>query len=467
MAIPSFEELLYQQNHGLGMPGDDQAGGEAAPIGLGNPPPQFAAPPSAMPPGPPGPPGPPATGGSWNDAIAGQRNALMGMGLGMLGGGWRGGMAGFAAGAPIDERARAQAAQLQQHRLDQAQAQANADRAFALQSAPQIVKVKGLFGDEIMIRDPRTGELKPYTGPGAGGSASGVSPDVGKYDETGVDNDYLEEVRKRYGSPIAEGVKAMAEGRLPSAGFGAIKQLAPLTTRYKQGFDATAYLLHLQSEKAFQPGGKYFEKVRALEQAGQHGNQLWDLGEKLGGTNLLPSSVGGGLLNQGLQAMRGAGGSPEAAQYQSDLSEYQRLAGLIGQEMVTAAKSGSDVKAAREIQASLSNARTPAERHGALKAAFDYLEGAHQALEETRSRSFTGLRPLLSPETQSRYDRILQYREGAPASSGAAPSSGATAPGGGSTGAPARSGVGTPPRPRPGMKIQTRGNQWREVPDNG
>jgi len=71
-------------------------------------------------------------------ALTGRSNSLIGLGLGLLSpsnplrgqSSWGQGLEGFQAGAQIDARTAAAAAQLKQHRADQARAQANSDRSF-------------------------------------------------------------------------------------------------------------------------------------------------------------------------------------------------------------------------------------------------------------------------------------------------------------------------------------------------
>src|SRR5262249_13264890 len=157
----------------------------------------------------------------------------------------------------------------------QAIANSLAERKFEFMrqqaNQPQIVKTKGLLGEETQLYDPITRKLTPLTGgPGVGGPGGAPAPVGENYDDNGVDKAYLEAVRKKYGDEVANSVQAMSEGRMPTAGFGAIKPLVPLAARYKQGFDASTYLQHLQAEKAFQPGGKYAEKARAINQATMH-----------------------------------------------------------------------------------------------------------------------------------------------------------------------------------------------------
>src|SRR5262249_8756675 len=63
----------------------------------------------------------------WGDAFSANRNALVGMGLGMLGGGWAGGMKGYESGAGLDEQAAARMLQARQQaaQLDLQRAQLN------------------------------------------------------------------------------------------------------------------------------------------------------------------------------------------------------------------------------------------------------------------------------------------------------------------------------------------------------
>ena len=71
-------------------------------------------------------------------ALTGRSNSLIGLGLGLLSpsnplrgqSGWSQALEGFQAGAQLDARTAAAAAQLKQHRADQARAQANSDRSF-------------------------------------------------------------------------------------------------------------------------------------------------------------------------------------------------------------------------------------------------------------------------------------------------------------------------------------------------
>jgi len=76
---------------------------------------------------------------SLGDAFTSRSNSLIGLGLGLLApsnplrgqSSWGQALEGFQGGAQIDARTAAAAAQLKQHRADQARAQDNADRAFA------------------------------------------------------------------------------------------------------------------------------------------------------------------------------------------------------------------------------------------------------------------------------------------------------------------------------------------------
>jgi len=453
MAVPSFEELFNQQQQG----GLGDASGW--PLGAGEMPPQQ--PPLQQPPAYPQqlaqmapPPAPTGGLGNFNDALASRSNTMIGMGLGMMGGGWAGGAKGFAAGAPVDERMAAAKLAQQQHAAALAQNEAHFQRSQALAEAPQVVHVKGLFGDEIMLRDPRSGKLTPYSGGGAGGVAGS---DEGTYDEKGFDRGYLDAVRKKYGSEIAKSVETMAAGRMPASGFGTMKQLIPLASRYNQNFNPADYVLHLAAEKSFIPGGRNADKVRAINQAIEHASGAWDISEKLGGVPI--GGTVGGILNRGYQEYQQMT-SPEHA---GNVAEYGRLATGLANEMIAAAKggSGSDVKMAHEAVDALNSAKSPAERQAAIRGSLRFLQGAHHALEQSREagrRSGFEMSPLLSEENQARIDRI------APAASGGTAAAGSGAqPVAGQTGAPSQQ---PPAAAAPGMKWQHNADftKWRQVP---
>jgi len=83
-------------------------------------------------------------------AVTGRSNSLIGLGLGLLSpsnplrgqSSWGQALEGFQGGAQIDARTAAAAAQLKQHRADQARAQANADRAFARSGETDFQKIQ-------------------------------------------------------------------------------------------------------------------------------------------------------------------------------------------------------------------------------------------------------------------------------------------------------------------------------------
>jgi len=87
---------------------------------------------------------------SLGDAFTSRSNSLIGLGLGLLApsnplrgqSSWGQALEGFQGGAQIDARTAAAAAQLKQHRADQARAQANADRAFARSGETDFQKIQ-------------------------------------------------------------------------------------------------------------------------------------------------------------------------------------------------------------------------------------------------------------------------------------------------------------------------------------
>ena len=87
---------------------------------------------------------------SLSDAFTSRSNSLIGLGLGLLApsnplrgqSSWGQALEGFQGGAQIDARTAAAAAQLKQHRADQARAQANADRAFARSGESDLDKIQ-------------------------------------------------------------------------------------------------------------------------------------------------------------------------------------------------------------------------------------------------------------------------------------------------------------------------------------
>jgi hypothetical protein len=281
-----------------------------------------------------------------------------------------------------------------------------------LQEAPQFHTLKGPMGETPGTVDRTTGVFTPQAGAGGGAGLSGAVPE--NYNEQGVDENYLNAVRQQYGNEAASEVKAMAEGRMPTGGFGAPKQYGPLVNRYKQGFDATKFATHLQTEKNFQPGGKDSDKLRAVDQGVTHVTQAWDLSERIGGINAVGGGTPGAMANKLYQGWKTLG--PGTEQMQSDLKEYSQLVDKIGNELVAASKgaSQSDVAQARRILEDLKAAQTPAERRGAFKGAIDFLHGSHEALERKRETGYDQgyqMRPLLQPKITEAMEKIRAHRE--------------------------------------------------------
>src|SRR5215831_10547084 len=107
---------------------------------------------------------------TWNDVIQQRQNSLVGMGLGLMGGGWQGGMKGFETGADIDARRAQAAATLQQHALDRAQRASQFGQELALRQkefdSPAQVRLWNATANDPQMREalfPKT-QAAPYHG---------------------------------------------------------------------------------------------------------------------------------------------------------------------------------------------------------------------------------------------------------------------------------------------------------------
>jgi hypothetical protein len=398
--------------------------------------------------------------GGFFDTVGANRNALVGLGLGLMGGqfGNRFGQAieGFQGGAKQDLAGVAQAETAKQHAI----ANAYQQQLLALRTAPQLQETgtDPYTGQKtFMWVTPGSTELKPANVAGQAGGASALSQVQPEYNDQGKDTAFMDAL-KQHDPIMAKAVQDISEGRLPAGGRN-LQKLIPLASRYDQNFTGMQdYQTRLATARSF-AAGKDAETVKSYNQALTHAEKLWDLIPKVEGFNV--GGTIGGLINAPYGEARAAL-SPE---YASTRKEYDGLAQAMGGELVKAARAtGGSMQEAMEWNSRLAKAQSGAEMRGAIKGATDFLEGAMDATAQKKSAGMKSQfepRSLLNERNQGTFDKIQTYREGQQQGQ-AAPNTGAAetaapAP----TTAPAR-----PPSVPAGSQYSPSRQQWRDRQGN-
>lgn len=193
----------------------------------------------------------------FGDAIGQNRNALIGLGLGLMqpgGNPWGTAMAGFQTGARTDEQTQYRNAMLAQHAADKRQAQANADRAYGLQlqqfNKPTILHVpteddEGNKGTDFYLQSPN-GSIRKIT-PDMGAKLSQQLPIF----NTGADT-----------RTYAQGGPAPIEGASGGTGRGPEEDTSiPPAAQYAQQGAPPAYTPKLRPKEANQAYSKEVGKA--------------------------------------------------------------------------------------------------------------------------------------------------------------------------------------------------------------
>jgi len=219
--------------------------------------------------------------------------------------------------------------------------------------------------------NPATGEYRDVQGRPIG--QSGAAPGQAGGELHG------EEFLKTQDPGIRDDIKAMAEGRLPSAGFGAQKNLLPLVAQYDPNFDATQYPTMLATRKNY-TSGRQFQEVQAINTVAGHLGNIMRSADDLDNSRF---PWWNSVANSALQAT----GDPRVDKFNTDKQ-------AVTNEMSKAYRGGHVTEGdVREWQSNISAAKSPEQLKAVIGEFNDLLMSKRQALEDGY-RSSMGAAPL-------------------------------------------------------------------------
>lgn len=219
-------------------------------------------------------------------------------------------------------------------------------------------------------------------------------------------------------------VAGILDGRMPPpTGNAALhprnQRLLEDAARVEPDFDLTKWGMRFQSEKAFQPGGKYGNSIKSLNQAVTHAGTLMEEADALHnhenigkGIPLVGPVVGLGTqaLNSGKNAVANASGEVGTGRF--DLAR-NAFADEIASVFRTVGMSDHQIKM---WQDTINSSQSPTQLRANVGAAVELYQGAANALEGERNRGgMSPLRkrePMINQQTQDTLGRIGRWAAG-------------------------------------------------------
>lgn len=259
--------------------------------------------------------------------------------------------------------------------------------------------------------DPRKGTVTPAQMP-QGQQQGAAAPDAQKL--TG--EDFLATLDK----PIADQVRALAEGRLPVPGSFALKspywqRMMSYVSQFDPNFDAINYNARAATRKDF-TSGKSAQNITSFNTALGHIDHLDKSIDALGNTR-------SSWLNSARNVVRRQGD----VTYQQDLAKFETAKNAVVEELARAFKgTAGTLTEVEEWAKKIDATQSPEALHSVVKEAVALLSSRINSVGEQYNRGMGTSKQavdLLTPDARSIYDRLY--------GSGAAP---APAPSGGGGG---------------------------------
>jgi hypothetical protein len=246
--------------------------------------------------------------------------------------------------------------------------------------------------------NPNTQKVSPYNPPaqvGVGGSGADMP--------TG--DDYL----KTLDPARANLVKGISEGRVPYPSGMLLKTpygqwLQTALTQYKPDLTAQDYSTIAQTRKNY-TSGPSFQEIKAINTAIGHAAKLYDVSEKLGGSDVMP-----GYLNPVIQGVKNNFPSIDPA-FQGAKKDYDALSETLSTEISKALNGGTPHVADKEHWRQIfAGADGPTQRRAAIQSAMGILEARTTPLKtgyEQGMKSAAHPIDIVSPANQQTFERLL------------------------------------------------------------
>ncbi|TPG08325.1 hypothetical protein EAH88_11890 [Rhodanobacter glycinis] len=245
----------------------------------------------------------------------------------------------------------------------------------------------------LFDKQTSVGGFNPNTGDGGAGAL------VPAVDPNGAHgNDYLTKIDPTK----AAQVKALAEGRMAFPTGAALKSpywqgMLQGVAQYDPTFDAVNYNARAGTRKAF-TSGKEAQTVNSLNTVAEHLGTLSDYSAGLNNTSFQP-------YNRVKNAIAGTFGDP-------DIAKFNTAKKAVADEVAKVWRSSGGSEA--DIQENLRNldgAQSPEQLNAAIGTLTKLIGGKVSALQDQYTSGMgttKDLRPLVSPEAKSAFDKTLQ-----------------------------------------------------------
>ncbi len=287
-----------------------------------------------------------------------------------------------------------QAPEVAGHTTAAAQAAETARHNAAMEAIGRLTQGREAAAQAETARHNRATEAaaNPLAGmTGGGGAASG--PNGQPANPTGDD------VLKNLSAPIAQQVKALAEGRMAFPGGFALKSpywqtMIGLVSQYDPSFDATNYNNRASTRKDFS-SGKSAQTVNALNTVAQHLDRLSTSADALNNSSLPAYNSIANLISK-------ATGNPQVTKFETDKK-------AVVDELTKAwRQSGGTEADIKSWSSVLDAASSPAQLHTAIGEMSNLLEGKLSAMQTQLQQGMgkaTDLRTI-TPEAQAVLDKL-------------------------------------------------------------
>ena len=230
------------------------------------------------------------------------------------------------------------------------------------------------------------------------GSASDGAPPSAPGDETKTGGAYLSTLDPQQASQV----KALAEGRMQFPTGTALKspywqQMLSAVSQYDPSFDAINYNARSSTRKGF-TSGKEAQTVNALNTVAEHLGTLSDYADQLNNTSIP-------LVNRIKNFAAQETGDPRIARFNT---AKKAAADEVAKVWRSTGGSEADIK---ENLKNLDGAQSPEQLHAAIGTLVQLIGGKLSALQDQYVQGMgtaQNAKPLVSPEAQRAYQKVLQ-----------------------------------------------------------
>lgn len=243
--------------------------------------------------------------------------------------------------------------------------------------------------------DPRNQTVTAAQPIGAGGAAASAMPD------SGLSGDHLLSALDK---PVAEQVKALAEGRIAFPGGFALKspywqRMVQLVSQYDPNFDAVNYNARAKTRNDF-TSGKSAQNITSFNTAIGHLDTLDKAIEGLNNLNTMPAL--NGPINWAASAVSG--------DFQARQKQFETAKTAVTDELTRAFRgTGGNVHDIVQWESQLSSANSPQALHAAVRQAVELLRSRIEAIGDQYNKGMSATSDpirLLSKKAQETLRRI-------------------------------------------------------------